>query len=48
MLHRLLAGLGAGLVLTGASFAMAASTSTLDPDVAALVAIDWACSYGAA
>jgi peptidyl-dipeptidase Dcp len=40
MLHRLLAGGVAGLLLTGASLAMAASTSPLDPDVAVLLA-DW-------
>lgn len=45
MYHRLLAGLGAGLVLTGASFAMAASPPALDPAVAALLA-DWTGPYG--
>jgi peptidyl-dipeptidase Dcp len=43
MLHRLLAGLGAGLVLTGASLAMAASAPS--PDVSALLA-DWTGPYG--
>jgi peptidyl-dipeptidase Dcp len=43
MLHRLLAGLGAGMILTGASLAMAASAPS--PDVAALLA-DWTGPYG--
>jgi peptidyl-dipeptidase Dcp len=45
MLHRFLAGLGAGLVLTGASFAMAASSPSLAPDVEAVLA-DWTGPYG--
>src|SRR5215469_8694267 len=45
MLHRVLVGLGAALVLTGASFAMAASTPPLDPDVAVLLA-EWTGPYG--
>ena len=45
MLHRLLAGLGAGLILTGASSAMAASTPSLSADVAVLLA-DWTGPYG--
>ncbi len=45
MLHRLLAGLGAGLILSGASLAMAASTPTPDADVAVLLA-DWTGPYG--
>jgi peptidyl-dipeptidase Dcp len=45
MLHRLFAGLGAGLVLTGFSLAMVACTHPLDPDVAALLA-EWTGPYG--
>ena len=45
MIHRLLAGLGAGLVLASTSIAMAAPTPSLDPNVAALIA-DWAGPYG--
>jgi peptidyl-dipeptidase Dcp len=45
MLHRLLAGLGAGLVLAGTSLAMVACTPLLDPDVAVLLA-DWTGPYG--
>ena len=42
MIHRLLAGLGAGLLLAGTSIAM---TPASDPDVAALIA-DWTGPYG--